>query len=137
MVFEKLETLVHASSLGELVNAFLRPSLHSAKGQITQETFNLIMFYPNHRRDKSGMRQGKAPMALLTGETLEADWGALFIQHAQETSHGPSLTSSSPLERVPHRPEHTTLAQTPPGQAILEPSTESDLSWSLMAAEAA
>lgn len=54
LVFEKLDAIVHASSLVELVNAFIRPSLNSSKGQITQETFNLIMLYHNHRRYKSG-----------------------------------------------------------------------------------
>jgi hypothetical protein len=104
---------------------------------ISQETLNLIMFYHNHRRYKSGKRQGKAPIELLTGEALEADWVELLIQHTQEASHGPSLTSSAPLALVPDRPEHTTPLQTPPGQAILEPSTESALSWSSMDAEAA
>jgi len=68
MVFEQLEAIVQASSLVELVHAFLRPSLKSSKGHITQETFNLIRFYHHHRRDKSGKRQGKAPIELLTGE---------------------------------------------------------------------
>jgi hypothetical protein len=67
VVFEKLDTMVQASSLVELVHAFIRPSLHSSKGQMTQETLNLIMFYHNHRRYKSGKRQGKAPIELLTG----------------------------------------------------------------------
>ena len=95
------------------------------------------MFYHNHRRYKSGKRQGKAPIELLMGETLEADWVELLLQHIQKASQGTSLTSSSPLELVPHRHEHTTPSQTPPGQAILEPSTESDLSWSPIDAEAA
>jgi hypothetical protein len=77
MVFEQLDSIVQASSLVELVNSFIRPYLNSSKGQITQETLNLIMFYHNHRRYKSGKRQGKAPIELLTGEALEADWVAL------------------------------------------------------------
>ena len=137
LVFEKLDAIVQASSLVELVNSFIRPYLNSSKGQITQETLNLIMFYHNHRRYKSGKRQGKAPIELLTGEALEADWVALLIQHTQEASRGASLTSSSPLALVPHRHEHTTPSQTPPGQAILEPSTESAIAWSPMDAEAA
>ncbi len=108
VVFEKLDAIVQASSLVELVNSFIRPYLNSSKGQITQETLNLIMFYHNHRRYKSGKRQGKAPIELLTGEALEADWVELLIQHTQEASHGPSLTSSAPLALVPGRPEHTT-----------------------------
>ena len=137
LVFAKLDAIVQASALVELVNAFLRPYLNSSKGQITQETFNLIMFSHNHRRYKSGKRQGKAPIELLTGEALEADWVALLIQHTQETSQGPSLTSSAPLALAPHRHEPTMASQTPPGQAILEPSTELALSGSPMDAEAA
>jgi hypothetical protein len=137
VVFEKLDAIVQASSLVELVNSFIRPYLNSSKGQITQETLNLIMFYHNHRRYKSGKRQGKAPIELLTGEALEADWVALLIQHAQEASQGPSLPSSAPLALVPYRHEPTTPSQTPPGQATFEPSTESALSWSPMEAEAA
>ena len=137
VVFEKLETIVQASSLVELVNSFIRPSLNSSKGQMTQETLNLIMFYHNHRRYKSGKRQGKAPMELLTGEAVEADWGALLIQHVQETSHGPSLAARAPLALMPPRHAPTTPSQLPPGQASLEPGTESVLSWSSMDAEAA
>jgi hypothetical protein len=136
-VFEKLDAIVQASSLVELVNAFLRPYLNSSKGQITQETLNLIMFYHNHRRYKSGKRQGKAPIELLTGEALKADWVELLLQHTQETSPCPSLPSSAPLTLVPHGHEHPTSSQTPPGQALLEPSAESALPWSPMDAEAA
>jgi len=137
LVFEKLDAIVQASSLVELVNSFIRPYLNSSKGQITQETLNLIMFYHNHRRYKSGKRQGQAPIELLTGEALETDWVALLLQHTQEASQGASLPSSSPLALVPHPPEHTRPSQTPSGQAILAPSTESDISWSPMDAEAA
>ena len=137
VVFEKLDAIVQASSLVELVNSFIRPYLNSSKGQITQETLNLIMFYHNHRRYRSGKRQGKAPIELLTGEALEADWVALLLQHTQAASQGSSLTSSAPLALVPHHHEHTTPSQTPPGEAILEPSTEAAFSWSPMDAEAA
>ena len=68
LVFEKLDAIVKSSSLVEMVKALIRPYLNSSKGQITQETFNLIMFSHNHRRYKSGRRQGKAPIELLTGE---------------------------------------------------------------------
>ena len=103
LVFEKLDAIIQASSLVELVNSFIRPSLNSSKGPITQETLNLIMFSHNHRPYNSGKRQGKAPIDLLTGEALEADWVALLIQHTQEASRGASLTSSSPLALVLQR----------------------------------
>src|SRR5712691_9124291 len=137
LVFEKLDAIVQASSLVELVNSFIRPYLNSSKGQITQETLNLIMFYHNHRRYKSGKRQGKAPIELLTGEALEVDWIELLIQHTQGTSQAPSLTSSAPLALVPHCYEPTTPSQMPPGQEAFTPSTQSDISWSPLDAEAA
>ena len=89
LVFEKLDALVQASSLVELVKAFLRPYLKSAKGQITQETLNLIMFYPNHRRYKSGKRQGKAPIELWPGAALKADWGLRHPLSCQITPRMP------------------------------------------------
>jgi len=137
VVFEKLDAIVQASSLVELVNSFIRPYLKSSKGQITQETLNLIMFYHNHHRYKSGKRQGKAPIELLTGEALEADWVTLLLQHTQETSPCPSLPSRAPLALMPHGSEHPTSSQSPPGQAHREPSTESAIPWSPMDAEAA
>ncbi len=137
LVFEKLDAIVQASSLVELVNSFIRPYLNSSKGQITQETLNLIMFYHNHRRYRSGKRQGKAPIELLTGEALEVDWIALLIQHTQGTSQDPSLTSSLPLALVSPYDEPTTLSQIPPGPEALAPSTEAAISWSPMDAEAA
>src|SRR5713101_223258 len=50
--FAQLDTIVRASALVEMVNAFIRPSLTSCKGHITQEALNLIMFSQNHRRYK-------------------------------------------------------------------------------------
>jgi len=137
LVFEKLDAIVQSSSLVEMVNSFIRPYLNSSKGHITQETLNLIMFYHNHRRYKSGKRQGKAPIELLTGETLGADWVDLLIQHTKEVSQGTSLPPSAPLEFVPHRHERLTPSQPSPSHAILEPMKESDSSWSPMGAEAA
>jgi hypothetical protein len=136
-VFEKLDAIVQASSLVEMVNAFIRPYLNRCKGPITQETFNLIMFYHNHRRSKGGKRQGKAPIELLTGATLEAEWVDLFIRHMQEASQGTSWASSPLLVLVPPRPELATPSEPPASQAIVEPGTESDIPWSAMDAEAA
>src|SRR3989454_1934502 len=62
LVFDQRDSLVRASSRVEMVHSLIRPSLNSCKGQITQETFNLSMFYHNHRRYKSGKRHGKAPI---------------------------------------------------------------------------
>ncbi len=72
--FDRLNTMVRASSLVEMVNSHIRPYLNACKGQITQETLNLIMFYHNHRRYKSGKRQNQAPIEILTGKKLEKHW---------------------------------------------------------------
>ena len=72
--FDKLDSIVRASSLVEMVNALIRPSLRSCKGQSTQEALHLIMFYHQHRRYKSGKRQGKAPIDILTSKSLAAPW---------------------------------------------------------------
>ena len=137
LVFEPLDTIVRASSLVEMVNALLRPSLNSCKGQITQATLNLILFYHNHRRYKSGKRKGKAPIALLTGQALETTWVELFIQHGQGAPRGASLTSSPPLELISNRHGHTLQAETPLGQVIIEPRADSNNTWPPMNAEAA
>jgi hypothetical protein len=68
LVFDQLDSIVRAASLVEMVHGLMRPSLPSCQGQMTQATLNLIRFYHNHRCDKSGKRQGKAPIELLTGK---------------------------------------------------------------------
>jgi hypothetical protein len=100
LVFDKLDSIVKATALVEMVNSLLRPYLNSCRGQITQETLNLIMFYHNHRRYKGGKRKGKAPIELLTGQTLEADWVDLLIQHKQEGALDASVAPTPSFELV-------------------------------------
>ena len=137
LVFEKLDAIVKASSLVEMVNALIRPYLNSSKGQITQETLNLIMFYHNHRRYKGGKRQGKAPIELLTGEVLEADWVDLLIQHKQETSPDAPVAPTPLLTLVPHGHEGRREAETPANHVALEANADSHHPWQAVAAEAA
>jgi hypothetical protein len=129
LVFDKLDSIVRASSLVEMVNALIRPYLNSCKGQITQETLNLIMFYHNHRRYKSGKRQGKAPIELLTGKPLEAPWWELLLQQVTPaqgvTSHGTPL-SSSPLQLVVNNDGWTNRQTMTPDPAIVEPPGASE-----------
>jgi hypothetical protein len=101
LVFENLDSVVKASSLVEMVNSLIRPYLNSSKGQITQETLNLMMFYHNHRRYKSGRRQGKAPIELLTGEALQGDWVDLLIQHKRDADAKANRASRPTLELLP------------------------------------
>jgi len=112
--------MVKASSLVEMVNSLIRPFLNTCRGQITQETLNLIMFYHNHRRYKGGKRKGKAPIALLTGETIEGDWVDLFIQHKREAEPNASVAPTPPLELVPSIQGPPPPTQTPDEQLRLE-----------------
>jgi hypothetical protein len=125
LVFDKLDSIVRASSLVEMVNGLLRPYLNSCKGQITQEALNLIMFYHNHRRYKSGKRQGKAPIELLTGKPLEAPWWELLRQQLNTeqgvTDHG-TLPSRPPLQLVVNNDGGMDRQAIAPGQAIVDPT---------------
>jgi hypothetical protein len=124
LVFDQLDTIVRASSLVEMVNSLIRPSLNSCKGQITQEALHLIMFYHNHRRYKSGKRQGKAPLELLTGKPLEASWWELFRQqiHPEQgvTDHD-TRSSRPPLQLVVNTDGGMDQQSIAPGQAIVDP----------------
>jgi len=129
LVFDKLDTIVRASSLVEMVNSLIRPYLNSCKGQITQETLNLIMFYHNHRRYKSGKRQGKAPLELLTGKPLEAPWWELLRRHvnAEQGVTAPhTLPSRPPLPLVPNNDGGTDQQAMASEQAMLDPTSVSE-----------
>ena len=131
LVFDKLDTIVRASSLVEMVNALIRPYLNSCKGQITQATLNLIMFYHNHRRYKSGKRQGKAPMELLTGKPLEAPWWELLgqrINTEQGVTDPDTVLARPSFQLVVNNDEGTDQQATASDQAILDPpgATEND-----------
>ncbi len=137
LVFDKLSAIVKASSLVEMVNSLIRPYLNNSKGQLTQEALNLIMFYHNHRRYKSGKRAGKAPIELLTGETLEAHWVDLFIQHKQAACQDAPGDSGPTLRLVSKRHEPILIVEIPTDQAIGEPSADSGHPSSPIGAQAA
>ena len=124
--FDKLDSIVKASSLVEMVNSIIRPYLNSSKGQITQETLNLIMFYHNHRRYKGGKRQGKAPIELLTGEALEADWVDLLIQHKRAADSDTVVAPTPSLDPMPHRDESMPQVLIPASHVVLDGNADSD-----------
>jgi len=137
LVFEKLDAIVKASSLIEMVNSLIRPFLNTCRGQITQETLNLIMFYHNHRRYKGGKRKGKAPIELLTGETLESDWVDLLIQRKRQAEQNASAAPAPPLELIPNHQSPTRPLQTSDAQRSLEDGADSAPLWPWVDAEAA
>jgi hypothetical protein len=123
LVFDKLDSIVRASSLVEMVNSRIRPYLNSCKGQITQETLNLIMFYHNHRRYNSGKRKGKAPIELLTGKPLEAEWWELLLQQIKRAAHAPdhnALPSRPAFQLLVNHRGGTDRQTIAPGQGIVE-----------------
>src|SRR3989454_4450551 len=125
LVFDKLDTIVRASSLVEMVNSLLRPYLNSCKGQITQEALNLIMFYHNHRRYKSGKRQGKAPIELLTGKPMEAPWWELLCQRVnteQGVTDPRPLPTRPPLQLVTNNDRGREQQALASDQAIIAPT---------------
>jgi hypothetical protein len=126
LVFEKLDSIVKASSLVEMVNSLIRPYLNSSKGQITQETLNLIMFYHNHHRYKGGKRQGKAPIELLTGEALEADWVDLLIEHKRETASDTVVALIPSLDPMPDSDEGMRQVEIPASHGVLGSNADSD-----------
>lgn len=79
-VYRELNCVVQSSAMVECINSILRPYLNISRNQITQETLNLIMFYHNHRRYKSGERAGKTPCEILTGKKQEKDWMELLFE---------------------------------------------------------
>lgn len=79
MAFDLLNHIQRSSALVETVNSIIRPYLNTCKGQITQETLNLIMFHHNYRHFNAGKRKGKAPIEILTGVKLEKTWLELLI----------------------------------------------------------
>ena len=130
LVVDKLDSIIRASSLVEMVNGLIRPYLNSCKGQITQETLNLIMFYHNHRRYKSGKRQGKAPIELLTGEPLAMPWWELLRRQLipeQGVTDPDTVPSRAPLHLVAHHDGETDQQARPSEQAILDSPCASEL----------
>ena len=82
--YKELDRIVQSSSLVECINSIIRPYLNGSKNNITQETLNLIMFYHNHRRYKSGKRKGKTPWEILTGKKQEKQWIDLLFDVVKE-----------------------------------------------------
>ena len=124
LVVDKLDSIIRASSLVEMVNGLIRPYLNSCKGQITQETLNLIMFYHNHRRYKSGKRQGKAPLELLTGEPLETPWWELLhrqLNTEQGVTDPDTVPARPPLRLLTNHDGGTDQPAMASDQAILDP----------------
>jgi tetratricopeptide (TPR) repeat protein len=140
LVFDKLDSIVRASSLVEMVNSLIRPYLNSCKGHITQESLNLIMFYHNHRRYKSGKRKGKAPLELVTGKPLQRQWWELLIEQVKSDKDckGPFALPSRPAPQpMADNNSYRDRQAVSQGQAILRHTGASEKELRQTAAEPA
>ena len=73
-VYSELDAIVRSSALAECINSIIRPYLNTSHGQVNQNMLNLIAFYHNNRRYRTGKRADKTPMEILTGKKQEKDW---------------------------------------------------------------
>lgn len=79
-VYSDLNHIVQSSAMVECMNSIIRPYLNGSRNQISQEMLNLIMFYHNHRRYRSGERALKTPYEILSGKQQEKDWMELLFE---------------------------------------------------------
>ena len=83
LVFGTLNQIVQASSLVETFNSILKPFINSARGQISQQMLNLVMFKHNYSPFRRGKRKGKAPIELFTNQSLDKKWIDLIMEKVQ------------------------------------------------------
>jgi len=83
-VYSELDKIVQSSAMVECINSVIRPYLNTSRGQVNQNTLNLIAFYHNHRRYHAGKRVDKTPMEILTGKKQEKDWIELLFDLIEE-----------------------------------------------------
>jgi len=84
MVFIAMQTVIQSSAMVECINSILRPIINESKGQISQQTLNLVRYWHNHRIYKRGLRKGKSPLELLTGQKPKVEWTQSIIELIKE-----------------------------------------------------
>jgi len=67
-LFADLSSNPRSSSPLEAKNSIIRSMLDTCRGQVTQETLNLLAFFLNHRKARRGKYAGKSPFERLTGK---------------------------------------------------------------------
>jgi len=84
LVFAAINQIVQSSAMVECINSILRPIFNESKGQVSQQSLNLVMYWHNHRVYKKGKRKGKSPMELLTGNKDNIEWRQRIINLAKK-----------------------------------------------------
>ena len=72
--FKEFGNNLRSSSYIENINSTIRKYLNTSRGQITQETLNLIRFFLNRRIFKRGYRKGKTPIGIFNDKPLKSSW---------------------------------------------------------------
>lgn len=73
MAMERLNDNVRSSSPLEAINSQIRDFINSARGQITQEMLQLIVYFLNHKTATRGPYKGTSPYERFTGQKEEID----------------------------------------------------------------
>lgn len=118
-VFLVLNEIVQASSLVETFNSILKPFINNARGQVTQELLNLVKFHHNHRVFKRGKRQGKAPIELLTGQSLEKSWIDLLMDKIKAAFEQYQVNSLKELKKLIRKEKTAIIRQLKPPALVL------------------
>lgn len=97
-LFADLDSNVRSSSPLEAINSVIRTMLNSCRGQISQETLNMIAFFMNHRQALRGRYAGSSPYERLTGISEK---GSPIEKLLELSSRNAVNASSSEVQAAP------------------------------------
>ena len=93
-LLKALDGNIRSSSPLEAINSIIRQSLNSCRGQISQETLNLLAFHINHKRATRGKYAGTSAYERLTGQRCDAsDIDLLLARAAKSGEYVPEMMS--------------------------------------------
>ena len=93
-LLKALDSNIRSSSPLEAINSIIRQSLNSCRGQISQETLNLLAFHINHKRATRGKYAGTSAYERLTGQQCDAsDIDLLLARTAKSGEYVPEMMS--------------------------------------------
>lgn len=111
LVFERLESNVRSSSPIESINSQIRDYLNSSRGQVTQETLNMIAYFLNHKVASRGCYKGTSARERLTGEPEKETVIDQIVRHSALRQERSDLSGKTELntERMLVYPGSTLL----------------------------
>lgn len=94
-VFERLDGNVRSSSPIESINSQIRGYLNSSRGQITQETLDLIVYFLNHKVASRGCYKGTSAWERLTGEIEKETVIDQIVRHSAPRQERSNLSGET------------------------------------------